>query len=342
MFGMRVVDSQHAADHGALIMTMPQRYTFGPVPSRRLGRSLGVDVIPKKVCCYDCIYCEVGPTTQTTVSRKEYYPCNEVVAEIQSVIAEKQPVDWITFSGSGEPTLNSKLGTMIHEIKQWTEIPVAVITNGALLFLQDVRNDLLEADAVLPSLDAASPVVFNRINRPHASLEIKTIIEGLRAFRREYHGDIWLEILFVLGVNESSDEVARIKQIIDEVQPDKVHLNTVVRPPAESLTQPLDIQRLKEIQKLIGGRCEIIGKYNRCISARSQTTDREAILGLLQRRPMTVEGLAIAFDAPASGIRQLLGELEQQRLVDVIQFDEVEYFGIRSMASETPKRSARS
>src|SRR5512135_2583332 len=169
-------------------------YIFGPVPSRRLGLSLGVDVIPKKVCTLDCVYCEVGATDKRALRRREYFPAEAIIAEVEGALASHANVDYISFSGSGEPTLNSKLGEIIRAVKAMTSIPVAVITNGTLFSLEDVRYDLIVADVVLPSLDAATQEVFEKIDRPHPQLRIETIIEGLREFRREYKGQLWLEI----------------------------------------------------------------------------------------------------------------------------------------------------
>jgi wyosine [tRNA(Phe)-imidazoG37] synthetase (radical SAM superfamily) len=304
---------------------MGSNHIFGPVPSRRLGMSLGVDVIPKKICSLDCVYCEVGETTQKVVARKEYVSCDRVVREIREAVQRNLHIDWITFSGSGEPTLNSSLGGILREVKSFARIPVAVITNGTLLTLEEVRRDLLEADAVLPSLDAASQEIFEQIDRPHPDLRIDSIIEGLVQFRREYRGQIWLEILFVKGINDRTGEVVRLKKAIELIQPDKVQLNTVIRPPAVSGTRPVGLERMMEIRDLLGDRCEIIARFNSCEQAVA-VEGRDAILALLRRRPMTLLGMIASFGLDASQLGVRLRELELKGLVERVSFDGVEHY----------------
>ena len=194
-------------------MTRRYRHLYGPVPSRRLGRSLGVDLVPFKVCTYDCIYCQIGKTTDKTLLRKEYIPVEEILEELRCFFdGEGSSVDYISLGGSGEPTLHSGLGSIIKGIKALTSIPVAVITNGALLSEEEVRKDLLQADVVLPSLDAASQEVFARINRPCFGFSVEEVIEGQVEFRKIYKGKIWLEILFCKGVNDTRGELLRMKE----------------------------------------------------------------------------------------------------------------------------------
>jgi wyosine [tRNA(Phe)-imidazoG37] synthetase (radical SAM superfamily) len=212
-----------------------QRFVFGPVPSRRLGRSLGVDLVPFKTCSYDCIYCQLGPTTNRTIVRKRYVPVFEVLDQLSHKLNEDTEPDYITFSGSGEPTLHSDLGQLIEAIKKRVTIPVAVLTNGSLLWDKQVQEGLMGADLVVPSLDAGSPRLFRQINRPDAQLEFSQVLEGLIEFRRLYTGRVWLEVFLVDGVNTAPPEIARIRECVQAICPDKVQLNTVVRPPAEGL-----------------------------------------------------------------------------------------------------------
>ena len=215
------------------------KYVYGPVPSRRLGFSLGVDVVPYKTCTLDCIYCQIGRTTQKTLDRRPYAQKADILKEVKEVLNRRQQIDYITFSGSGEPTLNSDIGALIKEVKACTSLPVAVLTNGTLLFMEDVQKDLLNADIVLPSLDAASLQVFRRVNRPHHSLKIETILDGLKRFRKLYRGRIWLEIMLIKGFNDNAEELLSIRNAVSEIQPDRVYLNTVVRPPSEIYAKPL-------------------------------------------------------------------------------------------------------
>jgi wyosine [tRNA(Phe)-imidazoG37] synthetase (radical SAM superfamily) len=238
------------------VVTAP--LVFGPKRSRRLGRSLAVDVIPRKTCPLDCVYCELGRTNHLTVARKEYVKAEAVLEELRVVLMnQREAVDHITLSASGEPTLNTKLGEIIREIKGMTAIPVAVLTNGVLLFREDVRRDLLQADIVLPSLDAASDHVFERINRPHGKLDLEEIIEGLVAFRKEFTGKIWLEILLVRGINDTPEELSLLKSAADRIRPDIIHLNTVVRPPAETWARRIEVEDLRKIRRFFGPSCRV-------------------------------------------------------------------------------------
>jgi wyosine [tRNA(Phe)-imidazoG37] synthetase (radical SAM superfamily) len=307
-------------------MSHQRKYTFGPVPSRRLGLSLGVDVIPKKLCSLDCVYCEVGVTDKRGLARKEYLPAGEILAEVKEVITEYPNLDHITISGSGEPTLNSKIGDIIRGIKQMSTVPVAVLTNGTLLDNPDVRRDLMDADIVSPSLDAVSADVFEKVDRPNPKLRIDTIIEGIKAFRHEYKGRMWIEILFVKGMNDHDEEVFKMKQVLDELQPEKVHLNTVIRPPAYAVAQPVEESRLQEIQKILGNRSEIVGIFKETQKRQEHTIDGQAILALLQRRAMTVrqmtESMAMRRDEMMTSLSQLL----QEKLIKSYIYNGEEYY----------------
>jgi wyosine [tRNA(Phe)-imidazoG37] synthetase (radical SAM superfamily) len=245
----------------------PAFYTYGPVPSRRLGFSLGIDIIPLKTCSLNCIYCQLGPVVQKTIQRKEYFLPSEILSqvkkklssgpsEILSQVKKKlssgQRIDYITFSGSGEPTLNKTLGKLIREIKKTTSIPVAVLTNSTLLSQKSVRSALMDADLVVPSLDAATQEIFVKVNRPHPSLNVEEIMQGLRKFSQEFKGSIWLEIMLVKGVNDSLNHIRKLKEAIDKIKPEKVQINTVIRPPAEKYARPLSLKDLENIKKILG------------------------------------------------------------------------------------------
>ncbi len=238
-------------------------YTYGPVPSRRLGRSLGVDVLRTKACPLNCVYCELGRTRTLTLTRREYTPPADVIKEVVRVANDEDGLKFITISGSGEPTLHSGLGTIIRAVKQQTTTPVAVLTSGVLLFDRSTRQDLLEADLVIPSLDAVSWDVFHRVNRPHRQLNLGRVLDGLVQFRQEYSGQLWVEILFVRGMNDSDEEARRMRHMLERIQPDRVQIHTVARPPAEIDVEPVDIRRLYEIAEHIANSCEVIWTYNR-------------------------------------------------------------------------------
>jgi wyosine [tRNA(Phe)-imidazoG37] synthetase (radical SAM superfamily) len=310
-------------------MPATRKYTFGPVPSRRLGLSLGVDIIPNKLCTLDCVYCEVGITDKRGLARKEYFPASEILEEVKEVITEYPKLDYITISGSGEPTLNSKIGDIIHDIKRMTKVPVAVLTNGTLLDNPEVRRDLMEADIVSPSFDAVTPEVFEKIDRPNPKLRIDTIIRGIKAFRREYHGTMWMEILFVDGINDHDDEVYKMKQAIDEIQPEKVHLNTVIRPPAYSFAKPVSNERLREIQKILGERSEIIGVFKEKHKTEERNADGEAILALLKRRAMTVDQMVVSMAMKREEIISSLEQLLQGKFIRSYVFNGEEFYQVQ-------------
>ena len=320
------MNEEHSIRFEQPLKLSARQYTFGPVPSRRLGLSLGVDVIPKKLCNLDCIYCELGRTDKRAMRRLEYLSAEEIVAEVKSVIAERPATDFITFSGSGEPTLNSKLGEIISEIKRFTAIPVAVITNGTLLYLEDVRRDLIQADLVLPSLDSVTTEMFLKVNRPHPKLSIGSIVEGLKKFRQEYAGKIWLEVLFVKGFNDSNEEVLLLKQILADIRPDKVQLNTVVRMPAEATAEPVDEQRMREIRDMLGEGCEIIAAFTPSEKSVSQPFDAANILAILRRRAVTVNDLADIMHVSVEEIQSVLDVLEKHVLVVPYRFQHKTYY----------------
>jgi wyosine [tRNA(Phe)-imidazoG37] synthetase (radical SAM superfamily) len=271
------------------------KYVFGPVPSRRLGRSLGVDLVAYKTCTFDCIYCDLGRTTDKTISRQSYAPMAEILKEFELTLSviEKRP-DYITLSGSGEPTLNQNIGDIIHTIKHWTSIPLAVLTNGSLLSIEQVRRDLVEADVVLPSLDAISDVTFQCLNRPHPSLRIDEIISGLIQFRKQYRGQVWLEVVFCRGINDDKDEIKKLKGIIERVQPDRIQLNTPVRPPAEEFAYPLTAVQLEEIKKQLGDNAEIISEFAAPLGEELSSVKDTEVLNLIKRRPCTTEDISKA------------------------------------------------
>ena len=268
-------------------------YLYGPVPSRRLGRSLGVDLVPHKICTYDCIYCQIGKTTEKTLVRKEYVPVREILEEVGRFLEEKSSsIDVLSLTGSGEPTLHSEIRSVIEGIKAITSIPVAVITNGSLLYKEEVRESLLQVDVVLPSLDAVSAEVFEKINRPCSGISIDKVIDALVEFRRVYKGQIWLEILFCQGVNDSQSELLLMKKAIDRIQPDRIHLNTVVRPPFEKWAIPLNQETIEEIRAFFGEKASIISEFDRHAPAITERDIQEEILEILKRRPLSLTDLS--------------------------------------------------
>ncbi len=224
------------------------QYLFGPVPSRRLGISLGVDLVPHKVCTLNCVYCEVGRTTLLTLKRKEYVPIDAVIAELDEYLAQSPDLDFVTFSGQGEPTLNSGVGKVIDHIKdRYPRYKVAILTNGTLFWDGTVRREVLRADVILPDLDAVSQIVFQKLNRPHHDLDNAEIIAGLKELRQEFSGKIYMEVFMVEGLNDSDSELALLRETLLQLEPDIVQLNTLDRPGTESWVQPMPRARLRQI-----------------------------------------------------------------------------------------------
>ncbi len=237
------------------------KYIYGPVNSRRLGLSLGVNLTPYKICSFNCIYCQLGRTTDKTIERKEYFKAQEILEELRSWIQnnpeQAAQINYITFSGSGEPTLNSNIGYLISQIKNFINIKTAVITNASLLSSSLARQELMSADLIIPSLDAISEEIFIKIDRPEEGIEIEGIIEGLVNLSKEFQGKIWLEIMLIKGINDSPGYIARFKEVIDRIRPDKIHLNSPVRVTAEPDILPPSLKRLEEIKEILGDKCEI-------------------------------------------------------------------------------------
>ena len=280
-------------------------HLFGPVPSRRLGRSLGVDLIPRKTCPFDCIYCEVGPTTNQTETRLDYQ-ADAILAELAAYVRQGPPeLDYITLAGSGEPTLNLGLGRIIHRIKALTGVPVAVLTNGALLYLPEVRQELKNADLVLPSLDAAREETFRAINRPLTGYPLSRLLEGLEAFRQEYPGRLWLEVMLLKGLNDNEADLEALRQVLKLLAPDKVQLNTAVRPGVEDYARPLNLAEMDAIATYLEGDVEVIVSGNGAAKP-AAACDDAVLVEMLARRPMTAADLARVLGLPLPLVRQRL------------------------------------
>ena len=303
------------------------KYTYGPVPSRRLGLSLGVDLVPKKICTYDCIYCQIGRPTLQTIERKEYVPASSILRDVkQSLRQWGEKLDYIAISGSGEPCLNTAIEKVSQGIKEMTTTPVAVITNSSLLHLKEVRQALLLADVIMPSLDAVTPSVFQTINRPLPSLEIDQIIQGLAAFRKEYKGQIWLEILLCRGINDSQEEIERMQKAIHIIRPDKVQLNTVVRPGVEDYATALSPDQMQQIRESLGADVEIIAEFAGDRHRMPSEAVEEQVIRIIQRRPETPDDLAKALGLHDLEIVKMLDKLAKEGKVTYRVFNQRVYY----------------
>ncbi|MDI6698266.1 MAG: radical SAM protein [Candidatus Saccharicenans sp.] len=301
-------------------------HLYGPVPSRRLGYSLGVDLLPFKTCSLSCAYCQLGRTMKTTVRRGRFFSEKQVLKEIEEFLKAGPRVDVITFSGSGEPSLNRSLGRLIRKIKKMTDLPVAVLTNSTLLSRPGVRQELSAADIVVPSLDAATQTVFKKINRPHPSLRADKIIDGLIRFRRQFKGRLWLEILLVRGINDSPAHLKKLKAAVEKINPDRIHLNTVVRPPAENRARPLSPEELSRIKEFFGDRAEVVAGFRKKEQDRAPRDIAQAILAIVRRRPVSLEDLEHSLGLTREELSLNLQRLLEQKKVKMVRHLDCDYF----------------
>jgi len=293
---------------------------FGPVPSRRLGQSLGIDPIPLKTCNWNCVYCQLGRTVPLTNVRREYVPRAEILAEVKRALSARTKIDWITFVGSGEPTLHSGIGWLIREVKSLTDLPIAVITNGSLLYLPDVRADLAAADAVLPTLDAGTPELYRRINRPHPDITFARLVEGLVAFRREYCGKLWVEVMLVRGLNDDEATLCDIAAVLRQIQPDQVHILMPTRPPAETWVQPADAAGVIRATAILGNIARVVHPVEGTFDLTGFDNVVDAIVSIITRHPMREEELIRALErwAPQQ-VSATLTELQASGKAQVVE-----------------------
>ncbi|UZJ36768.1 radical SAM protein [Prosthecochloris sp. SCSIO W1103] len=291
------------------------KHVFGPVSSKRLGQSLGVDVLPPKSCTWNCIYCQLGKTRIYVTERREFFPREEILAEIKQAIDGSAAIDWITFVGSGETTLYKGLGWLIREIKKITDIPVAVITNGSLLSFEEVRDELLQADAVLPSLNAGSAELFDRIDRPAPGFTYERHIEGLIEFRKVYHGMLWVEVMLIAGMNDSTEALQDIALVLEKVKPDTVHLVLPTRPSTESSVRLPSENAIARARFILSHVVKVVHPVKGSMNLKSTADIIETVIAITKRHPLQERELRNALDELIPDepdqvelvIRQLLG-----------------------------------
>lgn len=296
-------------------MSGEMKHLFGPVPSRRLGFSLGVDIIPFKVCSLDCVYCQLGRTTEKTTQRKEYIPITGVIEELKAWIQKGGKADYITLSGSGEPTLNSCFGELIDEIKKVTNIPVAVITNSTLLTDKQVFKACLKADLVVPSLDAANQEIFEKINRPASNINIEEIIEALHLFKQQFKGKFWLEIFLIESLNTSDEHIAQLKKAAEIIKPDKIQLNTAVRPTADQGIDPMTYEKLKAIADKLGKNAEVVASFSPSERGENIKNQADAVLSMLKRRPCSLQDICQSLAIHPNEALKYIGHFQQSKQI---------------------------
>jgi wyosine [tRNA(Phe)-imidazoG37] synthetase (radical SAM superfamily) len=284
------------------------RYIFGPVPSRRLGISLGVDLLPAKTCTLDCVYCECGRTENLTLEIKEYVPAEDVKSELKDFLSQNPRLDFITFSGSGEPTLHERIGDLIRFLKRdYTGYRVAVLTNGTLLFDPEVRARIFDADVVKVSLDAGSVENFMRINRPHKDLELARILDGLVGFRNDYSNKLWVEVFIVKGLNDKDSELEKIKGMLNLIRPDKIHINSIDRPGTERWVKPVEEPYLAAVAEYLSN-ARIVHKTD-AFGSISGKNRKEFVLSTVARRPCTAEDVARILNINENNAKKYLDKL---------------------------------
>lgn len=295
------------------------RYVYGPVPSRRLGESLGVSPIPKKTCNYSCIYCQLGRTNKLSNNRVEFFKVSEIIDELKIYLEHEADFDVVTIVGEGEPTLYLKTGELICKIKELTDKPIAVITNGALLYDKIVQNELSEADIVLPSLDSYDENTFKIINRPYGKLNFMECYNGLVEFSNNYKGELWLETMLIEGINDNRDSLLKFKSLIEKVKYDRLYINTPVRPPAEEYVKTVSSESMDMAIEILGGiSIEKLVSVGFCSKVKD---DYEAVLSIIRRHPMNqFEIASFLYSRKCKDINNIFERLKQDMDINYIEY----------------------
>ena len=301
------------------------KYIFGPVPSRRLGRSLGVDLVPLKTCSFDCIFCQLGRTPEPTMQRMEYVPTESVIQELEQWLETSNQADFITLSGSGEPTLHSKFGEIMQFVKDHSEIPTAILTNGSLLSMPEIREQAQLANMLKVSLSAWDQASLEKINRPHSEVSFNDIIKGLRQFSTEYKGSLMIEVFLIQGINDHQEGVSKIAEYINELDVEKVQFNTIIRPPAEKGLQAVPAEKLQELSQDFNPDVEIVTDYKANPDKRI-TSSVNSVLALLKRRPCTIEELIEVSGRSSIEVEDSIRELLQRNAIKMFRQDGKEYY----------------
>jgi len=299
-------------------------YLFGPVPSRRLGRSLGVDLVPLKTCSYDCVFCQIGRTSGLTLERREYVPVEDVLAELERWLRAGGSADTITLSGSGEPTLHSRFGEVLEGAGRLCDTRRTLLSNGSLMYLPEVRRAAAAADVVKVSLSAWDQPSFETINRPHGGLQFDAVAGGLRRLGAEFEGELWLEVFVLPGVNSDEESMRRIAAIASDIAPARIHLNTAVRPPCEEWAEAAAVERLEAFAALFEPRAEVIADYRG--KTATQAGGKRAILAMLARRPCSAEDVAASFGLAVADASMRLEELAAAGEVKVERREGRDYY----------------
>ncbi len=298
------------------------KFVYGPIPSRRLGQSLGIDPVPLKTCNWNCVYCQLGRTKPVTNARAEFFPRQEILAEVEQALEAHATgtIDWVTFVGSGETLLSTDIGWLIQRVKALTHLPVAVITNGSLLYLPEVRQELSPANAVMPSVDAGNAALYRKLNRPHPEVTFQRLVDGLIAFRGEYLGKLWVQVMLVKGLNDTEEALTEIAEVLQTIHPDEVHILQPIRPPAETWVKPSDEEGLLRARAIFGDIARVVHPASGKFNLNGTTSLVEAIVNIVTRHPMREDELIDALNLWSPGeVTTTLDLLEKSGKAQVIE-----------------------
>jgi len=297
-------------------------YVFGPVPSRRLGQSLGIDPVPLKTCNWNCVYCQLGRSKPVVNERLDYFPPEDILAEVKKALETHKPgeIDWITFVGSGETTLHASIGELIRGVKAFTDLPVAVITNGALLYLPEMRAELLVADAVMPSLDAGNPQLYREVNRPHPEVTFERLLDGLIAFQEEYRGKLWIEVMLIRDLNDTESALGEIAAALQRIRPDEVHILQPTRPPVETWVQSPDEEGLLRARAILGDIASVVHPASGSFDLSGNESLVDAVVGIITRHPMQESEIISALEQRSpEEVNAILTELQNSGRAQLIE-----------------------
>ena len=303
------------------------RYVFGPVPSRRLGRSLGINNIPPKNCTYSCVYCQLGRTRNLTVERRTFIDPELILDEVSRVVERvgEGNIDYVTFVPDGEPTLDLNLGRIVSRLREITSVKLAILTNSSLMYRPDVREDLMKFDLVSVKVDSVDGKIYRRVNRPHPSIELDMVLDGIRRFTAEYEGTVISETMLIDGLNDDLDGVERVAEFLAEIEVDKAFISIPTRPPAEDWVKAASEQRVVEAyevfrERLGEGRVETLIGYEGSEFALASGDVRRDVLGIMAVHPMRLDYFREVVGRGGVNPDTLMSELLREGLVRVVEY----------------------
>jgi len=306
------------------------KYLFGPIPSRRIGISLGVNVIPSKVCSFDCLYCESGRTTIKTMERKEFFPVKEIITDLKNYLSDNPQLDYITFSGAGEPSLYSKIGEISDFLKkEFPQYKICLITNSSMFINENFRQEIKNIDLIIPSIDAPSQEIFEKINRPVKDLKIETIIHSLAEFSKTFKGKLWIEIFIIDGLNDSEEILNQFKQVLESIKYEKIQINSLDRPGADKNVKKAKREVLLKVQQVLGEKSEIVSRIEIPIEKRKEIKNKEdLILKTIKIRPMTEKDIFTMTGLNPFEIGKMLEEMVDRKILKKETIDNNVFFRI--------------